>query len=222
MAIAQAPAETVVERAGPILDLFEDVLHLDSPLRPSVRRRVRAANDEAIRTLRHLAAEDETLLRPENVRTICNAVAHRHGVKPRFMLTMRQIGEQLTLEFAAALMPSHVRMRLIASAVHLERRRAAAEPTRRRSGDQRPDPRVEHVALAQVVLAVLAIVGGAVMLAMGRTTWGLELAIAATSLVVIARAALAISADRRASAIYAHREAAGAHVPDIDLRTPDA
>lgn len=221
MAIAQAPAESVVERAGPIIDLFEDVLHLDTPLRPSVRRRVRAANDEAIRTLRHLAAEDDTLLRPENVRTICNAVAHRHGVKPRFMLTMREIGEQLTLEFAAALLPSNVRTRLIASAVHLERRRVVTDPTRRRAGDQRPDPRVEQLALAQVVLAVLAIIGGAVMLAGGRTTWGLGFAIAATSLVVIARAVLAISTDRRARALPGTPGAARL-APDIDLRSPDA
>lgn len=222
MAIAQAPAESVVERAGPILDLFEDALLLDSPLRPSVRRRVRAANDEAIRTLRHLAAEDETLLRPENVRTICNAVAHRHGVKPRFMLTMRQIGEQLTLEFAAALMPSNVRLRLIASAVHLERRRASVDTARRRSGDQRPDPRVEGVALAQAVLAILAIAGAVIMLVMGRTTWGLGLAIAATSLVVIARAALAISTDRRAASLPGSPGAPASREPDIDLRTPDA
>ena len=227
MAMTRASANTMVDAAAPIFDALEDILRLDQPVRPSVRRRVRAANDEAIRTLRQLGAEDERLLAPDNARHLCNAIAQRHGVKPRFMLTMRELGEQLALEFASALMPSSVRARLITSAVHLERRRAQAEPLRRRGSDQRPDPRVEWVALTQAVLALASMAVGAILAARGRSSFGLALSIAAVAFLAFARATLAISTDRRARRFVsdaAVARAADSRSPDngpaIDLRAP--
>lgn len=205
MAMTGFPLDSARDRAGPFIDLLEDVLHLDQPVRPSVRRRVDAANREAIRTLRQMAAEDETLLAPDNARTICNAVAHRHGVKPRFMLPMRELGEQLTLEFASALMPTATRTRLISTAVQLDRRRPLADPKRRRATDQRPDPRVEWVALAQAMVAVGAIVLAAIMALSGRSNWGLGFAIVAVSILTLARAALVISSDRQCQLLTAER-----------------
>jgi hypothetical protein len=232
MAMTRSQLDGAFDRAGPFIDLLEDVLHLDQPVRPSVRRRVDAANSEAIRTLRQMATEDETLLAPDNARTICNAVAHRHGVKPRFMLPMRKLGEQLTLEFASALMPSGARSRLISTAVQLDRRRAVTDPNRRRTTDQRPDPRVEWMALAQAMLAVAAVITAALMAASGRSLFGLGLAIASVSFLVFARAALAISSDRRCHLLTSERFAAppahraaqrrrGLVVHDNDLRGPE-
>ncbi len=189
------PAATTADRTGTLVDLIEDVLHLDQPVRPSIRRRVGIANEEALRTLRHLATEDEAILAPDNVRAICNAIATRHGVKPRFMLTTREVGEQLSFEFAAAALPPPSRARLIASAVHLEQRRAAADRVHR-TGDRRPARPVEFLAAAQAVLAVVAVAGAVIMIASGRSTWGLGFAITSLSLVVMARAVLVLSADR--------------------------
>jgi len=217
----------MADTAGPFFDVLEEVLHLDQPVRPSVRRRVRAANEEAIRTLRQLGAEDDQLLAPDNARSICNAIARRHGVKPRFMLPMRELGEQLSLEFASALLPSSARARLMASAVHLERRRADADPARGRSSDRRPDPWVEWIALAQAILALAAMAVAAIMATTGRASLGLGLSIAAVGSLAFARAALAISSDRRARLLtseVALRRADDVGPPgnalDIDLRAP--
>ena len=214
-----------IEAAGPFFDVLEDILRLDDPIRPSMRRRVRAANEDALRTLRQLGAEDEQLIAPHHARTICNAIAQRHGIKPRFMLSMRELGEQLTLEFASALMPSATRARRISSAVQLENRGADAEPGRRRGTDQRPDPRVEWVALAQAVLALASMVTAFFMARAGRGSLGLELGIVSVATLAFARAALAISADRRACRLTtddaAGRTAHAARVdgPEIDLRS---
>ena len=227
MATTRAATNPMIEAAAPLFDVLEDILRLDEPVRPSVRRRVRAANEEAIRTLRQLGAEDEQLLAPDNARFICNAIAQRHGVKPRFMLTMRELGEQLTFEFASALMPSSVRARLITSAVHLEQRRAQADPTRRRGSDQRPGQRVEWIALAQAVLALASIVVASIMATTGSASVGLGLSIASVAFLAFARAALAISSDRRTHLLTTdsllHGAGAGpGRDPDIDLRSPDA
>jgi hypothetical protein len=197
MRTLELPNETSADRAGALIDLIEDALHLDQPVRPSVRRRVNLANEEAIRTLRHLATEDESILAPDNVRAICNAIATRHAVKPRFMLTTRELGEQLSFEFAGSALSPTNRARLIASAVRLERRRVAAEPVRQPGSEHRPDRTAERLAVSQVVLAVLAIVAAFVMLADDRTRWGVGFAMAAVSFMVMARAVLVLSADRR-------------------------
>lgn len=213
----------IIEAAGPLFDVLEDILRLDEPIRPSVRRRVRAANDDAIRTLRQLGAEDEQLLEPENARSICNAIAQRHGVKPRFMMSMRELGEQLALEFASALMPSAIRARLISSAVHLERRGARTDAARRRGSDQRPDPRIEWIALAQAVLALTAMVVAMFMARNGRGSLGLELGIVSVATLAFARAALAISTDRRAQLHASDATVAGRRrggdTTEIDLRS---
>ncbi len=149
----------------------------------------------------------------------------------RFMLPMRELGEQLALEFASALMPTAARKRLISSAVQLDRGRPVAGPTRRRTTDQRPDPRVEWVALAQAVVAVVAMAMATVMAMSGRSNWGLGLAIVAVSSLIFARAALAISSDRRCHLLAAERAAGRVRRPatsarrsvvehDIDLRGP--
>lgn len=216
---------SIIEAAGPFFDVLEDILRLDDPIRPSMRRRVRAANEDALRTLRQLGAEDEQLIAPQHARTICNAIAQRHGIKPRFMLSMRELGEQLTLEFASALMPSATRARLISSAVQLEDRGAGTDPARRRGSDQRPDPRVEWVALAQAVLALASMVVAFFMARAGRGSLGLELGIVSVATLAFARAALAISADRRARSLTgddtAGRAEPGATVEgaEIDLRS---
>jgi hypothetical protein len=197
------------------------VLYLDRPVRPSVRRRVRAANAEAIRMLRQLAADDEQLLEPSSARSIFNAVARNHGVKPRFMLTMREIGEQLAFEFASALLPTGARARLIASAVRLQHRGAPADHLRSRPTDRRPDPRVEWIALAQAVLALAAMVAAAILATSGRASIGLGLSIASVAFLTFARAALAISSDRCAHLVGTEFGAtAPTHSPDIDLTTP--
>jgi hypothetical protein len=191
------PNETSADRTGALIDLIEDALHLDQPVRPSVRRRVNLANDEAIRTLRHLATEDEGILAPDNVRAICNAIASRHAVKPRFMLTTRELGEQLSFEFAASGLSPTNRARLIASAVRLERRRAATDQARRPMSARRSDRTVERLAITQVVLAAIAIATAVVMLVDDRTRWGVGFKMAALSFIVMARAVLVLAADRR-------------------------
>ncbi len=198
MAITSASVVGTTERTGVLFDVLEDVLHVDHPVRPSLRRRVRMANEDAVRTLRQLATEDETLLAPDNARSICNAIAHRYRVKPRFMLPMRDLGEQLALEFASALVPSSTRTRLIDSAVHLEQRRVEAH-RRGAVTEHRPDLHVAWMALAQAVFAIAAIISGAITTLSGRSSWGLGCAIAAVSFLAFARAALAISADRGTS-----------------------
>lgn len=195
MAMTSASAIGMTERTGVLFDVLEDVLHVDHPVRPSLRRRVRMANEDAVRTLRQLASEDETLLAPDNARSICNAIARRYRVKPRFMLPMRDLGEQLALEFASALAPSSTRTRLIDSAVHLEQRRVEAH-RRGTVGEHRPNPHVAWMALAQALFAVASVVSGAITTLSGRSSWGLGCAIAAVSFLAFARAALAISADR--------------------------
>jgi hypothetical protein len=221
MAMTRTAVTNVNDSAGTLFDVLEDVLHLDHPVRPSVRRRVKAANDDAIRTLRQLGAEDEQLLAPDNVRTICNAIAQRHGVKPRFMLTMRELGEQLALEFASALLPTSARTRLISSAIHLEPRRAAADPRRRRQSDQRPARRVEWIALGQAVVALLTMISAAVLAAAGQDSLGLAMSVAALAFVAFARAALAISSDRR-SRLLMSEQAALARNDRRRVDAPDA
>jgi hypothetical protein len=113
------------------------------------------------------------------------------------MLTTRELGEQLSFEFAGSALSPTVRARLIARAVRLEDRRVAADPVRRTGPERRPDRTVERLAIAQILLAVLAFVAALVMLAGDRTRLGAGFAMAAASSTVLARAALVLSADRR-------------------------
>jgi hypothetical protein len=221
MAMTRPSITVVLDSATPLIDVLEDVLYLDRPVRPSVRRRVRSANAEAIRMLRQLAADDEALLEPTSARSIFNAVARNHGVKPRFMLTMREIGEQLAFEFASALLPTGSRARLMSRAVRLQHRGAPVDRLRSRPTDRRPDPRVEWIALAQAVLAVAAIIAAAVLATSGRASIGLGFSIAGVAFLTFARAALAISSDRRAHLVGGDIGAPTPdRDPDIDLTTP--
>jgi hypothetical protein len=221
MAMTRPSMTVVLDTATPLIDVLEDVLYLDHPVRPSVRRRVQSANAEAIRTLRQLAADDEELLEASSARSIFNAVARNHGVKPRFMLTMREIGEQLAFEFASALLPTGARARLMARAARLQQRSAPANRLRSRPTDRRPDPRVEWIALAQAALALAAMVAAAVLATSGRASIGLGFSIASVAFLTFARAALAISSDRRAHLVGTDfGPSAPDRSPDIDLTTP--
>lgn len=215
---ATVTSDTTGGTAGAVFDVLEDFLHVDRPLRPSVQRRVHAANAEAIRTLRQLGAEDQALLAPGHARTICNAIAHRHGVKPRYMMSLRELGEQLTLEFASALVPSATRARLIRSAVELDpRQRTAGDRPRRRGSDNRPSATAEWMAVVQAVVALVCMATAALMTHGGEDSLGLAFAIVAVATLVFARAVLAISVDHRITqASPARRGTASAD--EIDLR----
>lgn len=217
---------TIGETAGAVFDALEDFLRVDRPMRPSVQRRVDAANADAIRTLRRLVADDETMLAPANVRTICNAIARRHDVNPRYMLSMHELGEQLTLEFASAILPSATRARLIQGARLLDRDRTpAASERRRRASDRRPSPRVEWIAVGQAVVALACVLTAVLMTHGGEDFLGLAFAIVAVASLAFARAMLAISTDRRArvhladGAVGPANRAFGLGGDEIDLRS---
>lgn len=218
---------TIGETAGAVFDALEDFLRVDRPMRPSVQRRVDAANADAVRTLRRLIADDETMLAPANIRTICNAIARRHGINPRYMLSTREVGEQLTLEFASAILPSATRARLIHGARALEGRRSAAvDERRRRTSDRRPAPGVEWLAVGQAVVSLACILTAAWMTHGGEDSLGLAFAMVAAASLAFARAMLSISTDRRARQATASGSAAADGITlagdEIDLRSPGA
>jgi hypothetical protein len=206
-----------------MIDLVEDALFVDRPLRPSARRRVEQANEEVVRTLRLAALNDDELLDPARVQAICNAVARRHSVKPRHMFGLQQLGAEIVddvtvTEESAALAARVARIERdlttpeAAGSVFL--RDEAPQPTstpaqlvafREASPEARGADAHQTLAFAYLVFALMAIVLLVADLVQPDASWPVTVALPAlfVLLVAAARAALGASIDRRREALAA-------------------